>query len=46
MNGTMKVARPILSAIQDVFQGSACAMPAAANDASATGGVMEDNTAK
>ncbi len=46
MKGTMKVARPIFSAIHDVLHGSACAMPAAANEASATGGVIEDSTAK
>src|SRR5919106_5613335 len=46
MNGTMKVARPILSAIHDVLHGSACAMPAAANEASATGGGVGEITAK
>ncbi len=46
MNGTMKVASPIFSAIHEVFQGSACAMPAAANEASATGGVIAEITAK
>ena len=46
MNGMMKVARPIFRAIQEVFHGSAWAMPAAANEARATGGVIEEITAK
>ena len=46
MKGTRNVARPNFTAIHDVFHGSACAMPAAAKDASATGGVIAEITAK
>ena len=46
MKGTKNVARPIFRAIQDVFQGSALHIPAAAKEASATGGVIAEITAK
>ena len=45
MNGTISVAKPSFTAIQDVRQGSAPAMPAAAKEASATGGVIAEITA-
>ncbi len=46
MNGTMKPVAPILTEAQPVAQRSALAIPAAANTASATGGVIADRMAK
>ena len=46
MNGTMKVANPIFSAVHEVFHGSACAMPAAAKDAAAKVMAFETALAK